>query len=400
MTVFKFQGRALDGQVVTGVRKAKDSDDLESKLAEESIILASYSRLAPDWLSIFQGWLKKGEIPRLTRQFSVLISSGINIAAALESVREQTTDKTLLGIFDNIINRVNAGESIHSAFGEFPAYFDSVYVSLLETGELSGTLDISLERIVSYRERTEKLGKKIRSALAYPALVLLVSMIIILTLVTYIIPIFSSMYAGFGLELPSLTRNVVAVSDYIKEYLWIWPVIIMILIVLMIIGFRSRAIRVWLGGFIGKMPLINHFYIKHGTARFCRTLGVLLSSGLHLIDAISVSGRTIGSPFWDKRLESAPALLSQGKSLAETLESCQIFPKTVIRMTAAGESTGRLGEMISKVADFYESEIDTEISTMTSLIEPIVIIVLGIVIAFILIAMYLPLFDLIGQLGA
>jgi type IV pilus assembly protein PilC len=399
MPKFKFQSSKITGERIIGVKRANSPEELESLLAEEGQLLESFTQQEASLAAAFYGWLKKSEITRLTRQLAVLISSGITILETLESVREQTTDRRIGRVFDQIILSVQSGEPIHIAFGKYPAYFDSIYVSLLETGEMSGTLDTSLDRIAVYRERTEKVNKKIKSTLAYPALVLLVSVVIIFTLVTYIIPIFSSMYSGFGMELPALTQKVVNISDILKRSLWLAPFIIMVILLLVGLVFRSNRLRTAISKILMHLPIVGNMFIKLAASRFCRTLGTLLTSGLPLIEAVPVASRTVGNRYIEKRLNSVTIQLFEGTSLATSLEESNIFPRTVIRMTAAGESTGRLGEMFSKTADFYESEIDTEIATMTSLIEPIVIICLGLIIAVILIAMYLPLFDLIGQIG-
>ncbi|SYZ73735.1 putative Type 4 fimbrial assembly protein PilC [Candidatus Zixiibacteriota bacterium] len=399
MTTYRYQGRNLTGEKITGLRKAGTPEDLEIKLAEEGLFLESCHTQDNSIFAGLTGWLKRSEITRLTRQMAVLISSGITILEALESTREQTNDKSIINIFDNIITSVQAGEPLYLAFGKHPAYFDSIYLSLLETGEMSGTLDISLERIASYRERSERVNKKIKSALAYPALVLLVSVIVVFTLVAYIIPIFSSMYAGFGMELPSLTQKVVGISEILRETAWMIPVIMIVLLISAGFLLRSHNFRKTLGRVVLHLPVFKNLAVKLAASRFCRTLGTLLNSGLPLIEAVPVASRTVGNRYIENRLESMTSRLGDGATLAETLDEAMIFPRTVIRMTAAGESTGRLGEMFAKTADFYESEVDTEITTLTSLIEPIVIIGLGVIIAVILVAMYLPLFDLVGQLG-
>jgi len=399
MRKYSYTGKNLSGIQFDGIARAKDTEDLESKLAEKDIILEKCSPKSSLFFSVLSGWTKKSEITRLTRQMAVLISSGISVLDAVESIREQIDDKQLGNAYDIIIQSIQSGERLHQAFGQFPEYFDSLYLSLLESGELSGTLDVSLERIASYRERSESVSKKIKTAMAYPSLVLLVSFGVIFVLIAYIIPIFSSMYAGFGLELPDLTLKIVSLSEFIKNFFGYLVIGFLILALLLLLISRTDKFKVFLGAVLLKLPIIKNLAIKLATARFGRTLGTLLLSGLQLIDAISVARKTVGNKYIERKLEIMPDSLAQGQSLAKTLADAKVFPKTVIRMTAAGESTGRLGEMFSKSADFYESEIDNEITAMTSIIEPVIIIVLGVIIAFILIAMYLPLFDLMGQLG-
>ncbi|MCX6826001.1 MAG: type II secretion system F family protein [candidate division Zixibacteria bacterium] len=400
MVYYRYWGKDLSGAKAEGLKRAKNPDDLESQLVEEGIFLKSFTRRSIGIITTLHGWSKKPEITHLTRRLAVLISSGIPILEAVQSIKELIDDRRLGAIFDEIISGIEAGESLHAAFGKYPEYFDTIYISLLETGEVSGTLDKSMERIASYRERAETISKKIRAAMAYPSLVLFVSFAVIFALVAYIIPIFSSMYSGFGMELPGLTQKIVGFSDLLKNSIWPVLFILLIIIVSFVGAYPTKRFKLIIGMILLKLPILKRISLKLATARFCRTLGTLLTSGLPLITAIPVAIKTSGNKFIQRRLERVPERLAEGTSLADTLMESKIFPRTVIRMTSVGESTGRLGEMFTRMADFFEAEVDTEITTMTSLIEPIVIIGLGLVIAVILLAMYLPLFDLIAQIGA
>jgi type IV pilus assembly protein PilC len=331
---------------------------------------------------------------------AVLISSGISIIETIDSVLEQIDDRRLKMMFNNIRSSVESGEHLHHSFGQYPAYFDNMYTALIETGEISGTLDVAFERIAAYREKTESINKKIKAAMVYPALVILVSIAVILALVVYIIPIFSTMYANFGAELPDLTRNVVSVSTLLKEWAGLGVLAIIFMIIIFFYISNTSRFKTLSGFLLLKLPIIKNLASKLVIARFSRTLGTLLNAGINIMPSVNVATRTIGNKFIEDKLSLLTQGLSEGQALADMFTQTGVFPKTVVRMTAAGESTGRLGEMQSKTADFYESQLDTEITAITSIIEPLVIIILGIVIAFILVAMYLPLFDLIGQIGA
>jgi type IV pilus assembly protein PilC len=399
MAEYKYNAHTFSGHDVTGTRRARNPLELEACLAEEGLILQSYQKAKADSFEYLKSLFGKSEITRLTRQLSVLISSGITITEALESVCEQTNDKYISSIFQEILESVKSGESLHSAFGKYPAYFNTVYLALLEAGEISGFLDVSLDRAAVFRENAERINKKIMSALAYPALVLLVSLIVVFILIIYLIPIFSSIYTGFNIELPPSTKFLINISESLRASLWVIPAFAVLFLTFIFLAMRSNAIRIKYGRFISNLPVLGNFYVKLGVSRYCRTLGTLLSSGLQLIESVEVAARTSGSLYFENTLESVVNRLGEGQSLTEALAETKIFPKTVIRMTSAGESTGRLGEMFARMADFYEKEVDIEMAAMISIIEPIVIVVLGIIVGFLLIAMYMPLFELIGQAG-
>lgn len=399
MPNYKYTGKNLSGETVEGFQRAGNQEQLEAKLAENGVFLQTCHPQSSFLTTSITSLMKKSEITRLTRQLAVLISSGISILEAVDSVKEQIDDKRLKVVYDDIGSSIESGDPLYKAFGRHPEYFDTLYLSLLETGEISGALDISLERIADYREKSESISKKIKTALAYPALVLVIAAVVIFVLIAYVIPIFSSMYTSFGLELPDLTQRIIALSQFLKNSVLYLIILLIVIFNLILIISRTNRFRYLIGGIFLHAPLLKGLTVKLATARFCRTLGTLLSSGLQLIMAISVASRTVGNQYIERKLEFLPQFLAQGKSLANILSESGIFPKTVARMTAAGESTGRLGEMFSKTANFYESEVNNEITAVTSIIEPLIIVILGIVIAFILIAMYLPLFELIGQIG-
>lgn len=269
---------------------------------------------------------------------------------------------------------------------------------MVEAGELSGNLDFALDTVAAYREKREQITRKIKSALAYPALVVIVAVLVIFALVLYVVPIFSSMYENFGAELPTLTRNVVAVSGYLKENLIYLTGTLITLVVSSAVASRTMSVRKMMHTMLFRLPIVKTMAVKLVTVRFCRTMGSLLTAGVDIIASIQIASRTTGNLYADAQLGPIALSLTQGKSFTESLESCRLFPKAMLRLTASGEKTARLGEMLTRSADYYEAQTETELATLTALIEPIIIVLLGAFIAFILVAMYLPLFDLVGKL--
>lgn len=397
MPKYIYTGTLVDGKQVSGSLQAAHPDDLQSRLLACGVFVTSHRVSKGQITQFIQSQLRKKEITRLTRQLAALVSSGITFNEALRSVREQVTDKALGSLIEEMAESIEAGKSIADSFGQFPLFFDTLYTSLLHAGEVSGTLDKALERIASYRERSEDVTKKIRAALAYPLLVLLVTCIVLFVLVIYIIPVFATMYQNFGSEMPLLTRKVVAGSEFIKEHIYLELSAIVLVLLSLFMGSINDRVRYFISYLQLKIPFLNRISIKIINARFASTLGVLLQSGVSMLFAVDVAIDTTGNRFLRKDLSPLVSLLSEGKSLTEALGRFGVFSKTLIRMSAAGEKTGQLGKMLGKAAEFYESEVDHDISTLTTLFEPIIIIFLGIFIAFILIAMYLPLFNLMNN---
>lgn len=400
MATYKYSGKTLQGnKTVAGVQKASSRDELEFRLSEEGIILNSYSKQSFDLSAKFHALYKKDEITRLTRQMSVMISSGISVVETLDALEDQIDDKKLLQVYQGIKLSIVSGETIAASFGNHPAYFNGIYLSLLESGEISGNLDTSLERIADYREKAEVINNKVKSALTYPAVVVLVAIGVVALLITYIIPIFSTMYANFGAELPALTRHVVNTSEFIKGNLSAILLILVLAAILVILTLNTKSARLIGGKLVLKTPVVKSLFLNILSSRFSRTMGVLLSSGIKLINAVEVSSKTVGNIYATEKLAMVSTRLSEGEPLANSLAETNLFPKTIIKMSSAGEATGNLGRVFLKSADFYEKQVDIGVSAVNSLIEPLVIVFLGIFIAFILVAMYLPLFDLVGQLG-
>ncbi len=399
MALFSYRGITLAGDNVEGKIRAYNQDALELKLSEEGILLESSFRESSSLVTGFHAFFKKSEITRLTRQMSVLISSGISVVESLEALEDQIEDKKLLAVYQGVRNSIISGGSIAASFKNYPAYFNNVFTSLLESGEVSGTLDTALERVADYREKSEMINNKVKSALTYPAVVVLVAVGVIFLLIAYIIPIFSTMYANFGAELPALTNYVVKSSEFIKGQIQYILALLFLSLIVVSYSLRTKKAKIIVGKLVYRIPGLKVLFLNILSSRFSRTMGVLLSSGVKLIDAVDVASKTVGNSYATEKLSIVPLYLSEGKSLAYSLAETRLFPKTIIKMSSAGESTGNLGGIFVRSADFYEKQVDIAISTVNSLIEPLVIIILGLFIAFILVAMYLPLFELVGQIG-
>lgn len=398
MTTYRYSGMLADGGEVHGTLKAGNESDLEFRLVNQGIFLTSCRPVIGSFRLALTRFFKRSEITRITRQMGVLLSSEISIVETFQLVREQISDSALAAITDNIIQQVEAGKSVASALAEYPTIFDPLYISMVDAGELSGDLAVAFNRIADYREKYETTVRKVKSALAYPFLVILVAVVVAMALVLYVVPVFSSMYENFGAELPALTQTVVNISSFLRSTIWYWLLLGLVAVVALgYVASTSRA-RNAAHKLMVRIPLAKNLTIRIISARFCRTMGALLTSGVDIIRALRISSRTTGNFYVNARLEPAELALAQGKSFTEAVASSAVFPRAMLRLTASGEKTGRLGEMLERAADYYDRETEVEISTLTALIEPIIILILGAFVAFILIAMYLPLFDLVGTI--
>jgi len=290
---------------------------------------------------------------------------------------------------------VQSGRSLAESFRDYPILFDELYTSMIEAGESSGNLDFAFDSIATYREKHEAITRKVKSAMAYPLLVILVAIIVVFALVLYVVPVFSSMYENFDAELPALTQLVVQISNSLRGNMVYYVSGFVVLLAGLVGLSTTRKFQYMCHVLLMRMPFVGRITSKVVTARFARTMGSLLTSGVDILVALEIAAKTTGNRYVTSTVLPAGLQLVEGKSLTEALESTKVFPRAVLRLTASGEKTGQLGEMLTRAADYYDSETDAEITTITSLIEPIIIIMLGIFVAFILIAMYLPLFDLV-----
>ena len=395
MQQYTYSGKRADGTLVQGRMAASDPSDLEARLLNRGVYLESSRPALGNFRQHVIRLLRASEITRTTRQLQILLASRVSVLEALELVHDQIRDRSLYAMFQGIIKEVEAGRSLADALRDYPIVFDDLYSGMVEAGETSGRLDFSFDRIAGYREKTEATLRKLKSALAYPLLVIVVAVCVVLALVLYVVPVFSSMYENFNAELPAMTKAVVSVSNSLRENS---GYIIAGLLLLLILGTTiamTKRFRMLLDMALLHTPLIRGLVVRLVSARFCRTMGALLTGGVDILYALNVAAKTTSNTHATSLLGPAASMLVEGKSLTEALTATGLFPKTVLRLAASGEKTGQLGEMLSRAADFYESETDNAIITMTALIEPAIIIILGGVVAFILVAMYLPLFELV-----
>lgn len=399
MPVFEYKGKTLGGKQVQGELKAKSRTELERVLRGNKVLVTSISK-KPTQIRIKIGsGIKKIDISRFTRQFATMISAGLPMVQCLEILGSQMESAEFRKIIVTIKEAVQSGSTLSEALGKHKKAFDDLYVNMVEAGEVGGALDTILVRLAQYREKSDRLIRKVKGALVYPIVVMIVAIGVTFAMLRFIVPIFAKMFSGMGAELPGPTAAVLKISNFLRGN----TLFMLLILVIAIIGFRlflrNPNGRLAFDGFKLRMPLLGNLIRKSAISRFTRTLSTLLSSGVAILDALNITARTSGNMVLQNAIKKSMISIAEGETITKPLKDVGVFPPMVTQMISVGEKTGGLDEMLSKIADFYDDEVDAAVAALTSVIEPIIIVVMGAVIGGILIAMYLPMFDIIGKIS-
>jgi type IV pilus assembly protein PilC len=334
-----------------------------------------------------------------TRQFSVMLDAGLPLVQCLEILGEQEENRTFRAIIQQVRSDVEQGSSLAEAMRRHPKAFDELFVNMVAAGEAGGILDIILQRLATFLEKITKLKSQVKSALIYPASVITIAIGVVWIILRFVIPTFTQLFAGLGGELPWITRVVVGTSNFIGRFSP-WIIIGGILAGIFLSRWHktARGRRV-IDGLMLKIPIIGMLLRKIAVARFCRTLATLTSSGVPILDGLEITAKTSGNAIIEDAVMAVRKSVEEGKTVSEPLAETKVFPPMVVQMINVGEQTGALDQMLSKIADFYEEEVDTAVAGLMKLIEPLLITFLGVVIGVIVAAMYLPLYSVITQIG-
>jgi type IV pilus assembly protein PilC len=334
-----------------------------------------------------------------TRQFSVMLDAGLPLVQCLEILGEQEDNRTFRGIIQQTRTDVEQGSSLAEAMRRHPKAFDDLFVNMVAAGEAGGILDIILQRLASYIEKVVKLKSQVKSALIYPASVITIAIGVVWIILRFVIPTFAQLFAGLGSQMPLITRIVVGTSDFLASYsIWVLLALVGIWIFLVRWHKTPRGRRV-IDGFLLRIPVIGMLLRKIAVSRFCRTLATLTSSGVPILDGLEITAKTSGNAIIEDAIMAVRKSVEEGKSVSEPLAETKVFPPMVVQMINVGEQTGALDQMLSKIADFYEDEVDVAVGGLLKLIEPLLIAFLGVVIGIIVTSMYLPLYGVITQIS-
>ncbi len=405
MATFAYSGRTRTGQTVSGERAADSMDSAVAALRREQILV---TRITPTKAKEEAG--KKERLGRLgkkvaaknlavfTRQFSVMIDAGLPLVQCLDILGSQESDRNFAAVILATRTEVESGASLADAMRKHPKAFDALFTNMIAAGEAGGILDTILKRLAVYIEKAVKLAGQVKSAMIYPVAVIVIAGGVVAVILWKVIPTFAALFAGLGADLPFATRLVIWMSDALVRY--------MVFLILGIIGgayafrqyYTTQKGRRVVDGTLLRMPVLGNIMRKIAVARFCRTLSTLLSSGVPILDGLEITAKTAGNSIIEDAIMVTRTSIERGETISVPLKETNVFPPMVTQMIGVGEATGALDTMLAKIADFYEEEVDVAVAGLLTLLEPIMIAVLGIVVGGIIIAMYLPIFDLISKL--
>jgi type IV pilus assembly protein PilC len=395
MAVFAYQGRSAAG-LQRGEIEAADRMAAVGELRRRSILVTQIAEKAGGKAPGRAGKKVKGkEMAIFTRQFSTMIDAGLPLVQCLNILTEQSDSKNLRDVTGKVARTVEEGATLAESLRKHPRTFDDLYTNMVEVGETGGILDVVLQRLAVYIEKATSLKRKIKSAMVYPASIVGVALLVIIFMLTFVIPTFAAMFKDLGAELPLPTRLVIGLSNFVRGYLW--------LIGLAAGGgafalrsyYRTENGRSTIDALLLKLPIFGLLVRKVAVARFTRTLGTLVQSGVPILEALRITATTAGNKVVERAVLQCRASVTEGKTVAEPLKISGVFPPMVTQMVSVGEQTGALDAMLSKIADFYDDEVDTAVATLTSLLEPLMIVFLGVIIGGLVVAMYLPIFKLV-----
>ncbi|MCJ7508828.1 MAG: type II secretion system F family protein [candidate division Zixibacteria bacterium] len=399
MPVFSYKGKTLAGTAVSGELKAKSRTELERLLRSNKILVSSIAK-KPSQINFHIGTgIRKIDISRFTRQFATMIGAGLPMVQCLEILSQQTEVAQLRKVITDIKETVQGGTTLSEALSKHRKVFDDLYINMVDAGEVGGALDTILNRLASYKEKADALTRKVKGALVYPAVISVVAVGVVIIMLSVIVPVFVKMFAGLNAELPMPTKIVIGLSNIIRGYFLVFVV----LLVLLIVGYkyfsRTPKGRLFFDKMRLRIPMIGDLIRKSAISRFSRTLGTLITSGVPILDALDITARTSGNQVIHDAIKKSVLSIAEGETITQPLKDSGVFPPMVIQMIGVGEKTGGLDEMLTKIGDFYDEEVDAAVASLTSIIEPVIIVFMGVVIGGILIAMYLPMFEIVTKIA-
>jgi type IV pilus assembly protein PilC len=401
MPIYKWEGKTLKGVIKKGEMEAGTEGAIRIHLRQQNIIPTKISAKGKEiTISLpFGKKVQQRSIAIFTRQLATMIDAGLPLVQSLEILASQQDNKIFKGILREIREDVEGGSTFAGALKKHPGVFNDLYTNLVVAGEEGGILDNILNRLANYIEKAEALKKKVKSALVYPSVIVTVAVAVVMILMIFVIPVFEQMFSSAGQNLPLPTLIVVMISKFVRKYVFI-------VVPALILGFfllrkyhQTESGKILMDRFLLKAPVFGELFRKIAVARFSRTLGTLVSSGVPILDGLNIVSKTAGNKVIETAILNARASIREGETIAEPLGRSNIFPPMVIQMISVGESTGALDSMLTKIAEFYEDEVDVAVGNLTSMLEPLLMIFLGVVIGGVVIAMYLPIFQMASAVG-
>jgi type IV pilus assembly protein PilC len=398
MPVFVWEGKLADGTVKKGEIDSGSKAAVNSSLRRQKIIPATI-KLKSRQLILFKKKVKTKELVVFVRQFATMINAGLPLVQCLEILGNQQGNAEFKRIITTIRQDVEGGSTFADSLKKHPQVFDELFVNLVAAGELGGVLDVILNRLAVHMEKAEAIKGKVKSAMVYPIIVLCVAVVVVSVLMIFVIPTFKEMFTSFGGTLPAPTQLVISMSNFFRGYWWVMIIIIVGLVVAYRYARKMPKTRYHMDKIFLKLPLFGPLLRKVAVAKFARTLSTMISSGVPIMDGLEITSKSSGNMVIEEGIKNVRQAISEGKPMAEPLEATGLFPGMVVQMVSVGEATGALDNMLSKIADFYDEEVDAAVSALTASLEPMLMVFLGGTIGFLVVAMYLPIFKMGAVVG-
>ena len=400
MPSFVWKGKNRFGAFQEGILIADTRDAATAILRRQNVQLTSIKEKGRELRLIpkFPRGVGAKRVAIFTRQFSVMLDAGLPLVQCLEILGEQEENRTFREIIQQVRSDVESGSNLADAMRKHPKAFDNLYVSMIAAGEAGGILDVILQRLATYIEKVVRLNSQVRSALIYPVSIIVIAAGVVTIILWKVIPVFAQLFAGLGGELPFLTRAVVGASNFLGRFFPLIIVAIFLIITAVKRYHKTERGRRVIDGLTLKLPVVGMLVRKIAVARFCRTLATLTSSGVPILDGLEITAKTSGNAIVEDAIMAVRKSVEEGKTISGPLAETKVFPPMVVQMVNVGEQTGALDQMLAKIADFYEEEVDTAVAGLMKLLEPVMIVVLGGIIGTIVTAMYMPMYAILQKI--
>lgn len=398
MPQFTYTARAINGELKQATIDAPNRDEVVKQLRQQKLNVIKIDEGGATKRKRM-GSIKMRDIVIFTRQFSTMINSGLPLVQALDILATQSENPALKDTTRQVVFDVESGNTVADALRRHPKAFSELYVNMVAAGEAGGILDTILMRLAIFMEKNDALVRKVKGAMIYPGVIMSVAAIAITVLLIFVIPTFASMFASANIPLPLPTRIVIQMSDFLKHYWWAIIALGVGGVFMLRRYYATPDGKLQIDRLMLKMPVLGDVLRKSAVSRFTRTLGTLISSGVSILDGLEITAKTSGNRVIQDAIMESRASIAGGETIAAPLKKSQVFPPMVISMISVGESTGGLDEMLTKIADFYDEEVDAAVSGLLALMEPVMIVFLGVVVGGMVIAMYLPIFDMVNAAG-
>ncbi|MCF8037453.1 MAG: type II secretion system F family protein [Desulfobacteraceae bacterium] len=402
MPVFQWEGKDRSNQVRKGEIEAASEQEVRAQLGRQRINPTKIKKKPKDLfenVSFLQPKVQERDIIVFCRQFSTMIDAGLPIIQCLDILQAQQENPTFKKMIKDIKESVEGGQTLAESLKKYPKHFDDLFVNMVAAGEAGGILDVILRRLSAYMEKAAKLKSQVKGAMTYPLVTICIAIAVVAVILIFVIPVFEEMFSSFGQALPGPTLMVIGLSDFVtNNILWI-----IIGLVLFIVAFRqyykTEKGRATIDELSLKLPVVGILIRKVAVAKFTRTMGTMLASGVAILEALDIVARTAGNKSIERAIYQVRSGIAEGQTIADPLAATGVFPPMVCQMIAVGESTGAIDAMLEKIADFYEEEVDQAVENLTAMIEPFMLVFLGVVIGGLVVSMYLPIFKMAGAIS-